>query len=180
MEVNAEHLIGRCLVQTVEEVSTDQESNVRASSLDLYISAPPGTERGQAFLYHTATRNFFAWVFGRSLVGSHLGGALVGLLNSMNEFRSAGEGNFQALLDYMEEEGYLDMRNSPDHALGVLFFAEHFQLEEFWTEAFVHCVGMYESLPRSPGFEVSAHCETKLNLLYWQWDSTSAKLLVHW
>lgn len=166
MAANAERLLGRCLVESVEEVPcSDEESNFRASTLDLYISAPPDTERGQAFLYHTATRNFFAWVFRRSLVGSHLGGALVGLLNSMNEFRSAGEDNLQAIFDYMEEEEYLDMRNSPDHALGVLFFAEHFQLLDIWTEAFVHCVGMYESLPRSPGFEVSADRQAKLDIL---------------
>lgn len=167
MAVDAERLLGRYLVESVEEMSiSDEESNTGASTLDLYISAPPDIERGQAFLYHTATRNFFAWVFRRSLVGNHLGGALVGLLNSLNEFRSVGEDNFQALFDYMDEEGYLDMRNSPDHALGMLFFAEHFQLEEFWTEAFVHCVGMYESLPRSPGFEVSAYRQAKLNILY--------------
>jgi len=65
---------------------------------ELYIPAPRSIERGQAFHYHSATRNFFAWVFGRPLVGSHLGGALVGLLNSMNEFRSAGENNVQAIM----------------------------------------------------------------------------------
>lgn len=112
------------------------------------------TERGQAFLYHTATRNFFAWMFGKSLVGTHLGGALVGLLNSMNEFRSEGEDNVQAIMDYMDEEGYADMRNQPDHALAILSFAEHFHFKDLWIDAFAHCVGMHEILICSPGFEV--------------------------
>ena len=121
---------------------------------DLFIPAPPTAEREQAFLYHTATRNFFAWIFGRPLVGNHLGGALVGLLNSMHEFRSQGEDNVQALLDYMDEEGYADMRNVPDHALAVLFFAEHFQFKDLWIDAFAHCTGMNDILITSAGFEV--------------------------
>ncbi|KAH8658825.1 hypothetical protein BGZ60DRAFT_383150 [Tricladium varicosporioides] len=122
-----------------------------AVNFELYIPAP--ASGGQAFLYHTATRNFFAWIFGKSLVGSHLGGALVGLLNSMNEFRSPGEDNVSKMLDYMDKEGYFDMRNCPDHALAVLFFAEHFHFKDLWTDAFAHCVGMNEKLIASPGFE---------------------------
>ncbi|CAG8983502.1 hypothetical protein HYALB_00004303 [Hymenoscyphus albidus] len=150
----AQPLLERCLIESVEEATgSNEDINNKVSWLDLYITTPSNIERGQIFLHHTSTRNFFAWVFRRSLVGIHLGGALVGLLNTMNEFRSAGEDNFQALFNYMEEEGYLDMRNSPDHALGILFFAEHFRLEQTWLDAFVHCVGMYESLPTSAGFE---------------------------
>lgn len=133
---------------------TGSEANwefARAVNFELYIPAPAVP----AFLYHIATRNFFAWVFGKSLVGSHLGGALVGLLNSMNEFRSPGEDNVSLMLDYMNEEGYSDMRNCPDHALAVLFFAEHFHFKDLWTDAFAHCVGMNEKLIVSAGFEVS-------------------------
>lgn len=121
---------------------------------DLYIPAPPAAGREQAFLYHIATRNFFAWIFGRSLVGTHLGGAVVGLLNSMNQFRSQGEDNVEAILDYMDHEGYADMRKSPDHALGVLYFAEHFQFRDMWVDAFAHCCGMNDILITSTGFEV--------------------------
>ncbi|TVY86525.1 hypothetical protein LAWI1_G007562, partial [Lachnellula willkommii] len=110
-------------------------------------------ETGQAFLYHLATRNLFAWIFGKPLVGIHLGGALVGLLNSLNEFRSEGGDNLQAIIDYMDEEGYADISNQPDHALAILFFAEHFQFKDLWIDAFAHCVGMNEKLITRPGFE---------------------------
>ncbi|PBP24365.1 hypothetical protein BUE80_DR004660 [Diplocarpon rosae] len=123
---------------------------------ELYIPAPPNADRGEAFLYHTATRNFFAWMFGKSLAGVHLGGALVGLLNSMNEFRSMGEDNVQEIMDYMDEEGYADMRNAPDHALAVLYFAEHFRIRDLWLDAFAHCTGMNEYLTISPGFEFTS------------------------
>jgi hypothetical protein len=136
--------------------SEDEKYNKSHNStpFELYIPSPSSVARGQAYLYHIATRNFFAWVFGKSLVGSHLGGALVGLLNSMNEFRDEGEDNLGAIMEYMDDEGYGDMRNQPDHALGVLFFAEHFQFRDLYIDAFTHCVGMCERLHESPGFEV--------------------------
>jgi hypothetical protein len=49
-------------------------------TVELYIPPPPAADKNQTFAYHIATRNFFAWVFRRSMVGSHLGEALVGLL----------------------------------------------------------------------------------------------------
>lgn len=121
---------------------------------ELYVPPPPDADRKEAFLYHMATRNFLAWVFGKSLVGNHLGAALVGLLNSMSQFRSAREDNVQAIMDYMDEEGYADMRSQPDHALAILFFAEHFHFKDLWIDGFAHCTGMNERLVNSSGFEV--------------------------
>lgn len=133
---------------------------------ELYIPAPASAERGQSMLYHVATRNFFAWLFGRSLVGPHLGGALVGLLNSMNEFRNEDVENEIDILDYMDEEGYADMRNHPDHALAVLHFAENFRFRNVWIDAFAHCAGMNELLPHSSEFEVRfVHDPTALIVL---------------
>lgn len=156
-------LLERFLVE-VKYNSTRLEPNINENEkylgirnpkgYELYIPAPPAAAREQAFVFHTATRNFFAWIFGKSLVGTHLGGALVGLLNSMNEFRDGSEDNLAAIMEYMDEEGYGDMRNQPDHALAVLFFAEYFQFKDLYIDAFAHCVGMIEKLHASPGFEV--------------------------
>lgn len=160
VETNCQPLVHRFLAERYSESPSLSDSShedgdfFNSTSVELYIPAPPmTTEKGQAFLYHTATRNFFAWMFGKPLVGHHLGGALVGLLNSMAEFRSQGEDNVQAAIDYIDEEGYADMRNQPDHALAILFFAEHFQFKDMWIDAFAHCVGMYELLIFSPGYE---------------------------
>ena len=64
----------------------------------------------------------------------------------MYEFRSEGEDNVQAVLDYTDMEGYADMRNVPDHALAILFFAEHFQFRDLWIDAFAHCAGINDIL----------------------------------
>lgn len=90
------------------------------------------------------------------MVGNHLGNALVALLSSMHEFRDAGVDNKQDLLAYLDEEGYLDTRHQPNHALGILHLAENFELRELYIDAFAHCVGMSEQLYKSPEYSVSS------------------------
>lgn len=121
---------------------------------ELYIPAPDGYEKTTAHDFHLATRNFFAWVFEKPLVGAHLGHALVQLVQRMEMFRSRGVDNIQDAVDYMAEEGLSDFRDSPDHALGALYFAECYRLRQLWTDAFVHCVGMNDRLVESTGLEV--------------------------
>ncbi|KAM5351147.1 hypothetical protein ACJ41O_003870 [Fusarium nematophilum] len=121
--------------------------------VDMYIPPPPTTDKTQAFHYHLATRNFFAWVFRRSMVGASLGNAFVGLLHSMHEFRSGVEDNVADMMDYFDEEGYLDMANRPSHALALLQLAEFFEMRELYVRAFAHCVGMSDSLFSSPDFQ---------------------------
>ncbi|KAK1992719.1 hypothetical protein LX36DRAFT_587868 [Colletotrichum falcatum] len=121
--------------------------------VELYIPAPPTADKEQAFAYHLATRNFLAWVFRRSVVGEYLGVALIGLLNSMAEFRGDDEDNVSGLMAYMDEEGYLDINGQPHHAVALLHLAEFFQMTDMYIDAFSHCVGMSEHLQHSPEFE---------------------------
>jgi hypothetical protein len=158
-------LLNRFLVQDhdgspVSEPSSSDDAEyfnwtAKSGRYELYIPAPSTCDRGKAMLHHIATRNFFAWMFGRPMVGPHLGGALVELLNSMNEFRSPVTDNVGDILDYMEDEDYADMRNEPNHALAILFFAEHFQFRDLWIDAYAHCAGMNERLSESSEYEVS-------------------------
>ena len=126
-----------------------------AGQFELYIPVPSHYKREEAFSFHLTTRNFFAWMFGKPLVGPRLGEALLALLRRMDEFRSQDADNIDDILHYMEEEGYIDLKCQPNNALAVLFFAEHAQLPELWTEAFVHCVGMNDILIKSTEYEVS-------------------------
>ncbi|KXH34401.1 hypothetical protein CSIM01_00312 [Colletotrichum simmondsii] len=121
--------------------------------IELYIPAPPMADKEQAFSYHLATRNFFAWIFRRSVVGEHLGTALIGLLNSMAEFRGNEQDNVSDLTSYLDEEGYYDIKGVPQHALAMLHLAEVFQLRDLYVDAFSHCVGMSEELFYSPEYQ---------------------------
>lgn len=139
----------------IDEVLDEYLSGAsEADFVELYIPAPTNSERGEAFIYHTATRNFFAWLCKKSLIGQDLGSALVALLNSMSQFRSDDVSNVDDIVAYIDEEGYADIRNTPDHALAIMYFAEHFHFKDMWIDALAHCAGMCEKLHNSPGFEV--------------------------
>jgi hypothetical protein len=92
------------------------------------------------------------------MVGDHLGHALVGLMNNMHEFRSADADNFDDLMNYLDEEGYLDIRGQPNHALAMLHFAEVFQMRDIYIDAFAHCVGMSDRLFLSSEYQVRSCC----------------------
>ena len=102
-----------------------------------------------------------AWVFRRSLVGENLGSAIVGLMYSMHEFRSDNvEDHAADVHAYLDEEGYLDLVNQPNHALGLLYYAETFRIRDMYIRALAHCVGMSDCLHVCPGYpvcEASAH-----------------------
>jgi len=122
---------------------------------ELYIPAPTDLSREEAFRYHLTTRNFFAWMFDKPVVGDYLGGALIALYERMNEFRPNEEQNEDDILAFIDSQGYTDFRDCCDHALGVLQFAEELELTELWTDAFVHCAGMWGTLDKSAEFAVS-------------------------
>lgn len=89
------------------------------------------------------------------MVGDQLGNALIALVHSMEEFREPGVDNLQDLYNYLDEEGYLDMRDQPDHALAILHLAEAFKIRALYLHAFAHCVGMCERLYKHSEYSVS-------------------------
>lgn len=121
---------------------------------EMFISAPAHLSRDEAFRHHLTTRNFFAWMFEKPLVGDRLGHALTSLLERMNELRPDPRENEDDILAYIDGQGYTDFRDCPDHALAILHFAESFHYRELWTDAFVHCTGMYDRLETSAEYEV--------------------------
>ena len=133
------------------------------AKFELYIPAPQSLSREEAFQHHITTRNFFAWMFEKPLVGNRLGDALIVLHQRMNEFKPNPEQNEDDILAYIDKQGYTDFRDCCDHALAVLRLAEKLQLRELWTDAFVHCAGMWEQLDMSDEFEV---CNSGPEVLY--------------
>ena len=124
------------------------------NTCELYIPAPDDSSREDSFQWHITTRNFFAFVFGKPLVGTHLGKSLIDLQKRMHLFRSGQINNHEDFIVYAEKLGYLNFVNCPDYALAMLYYAEHYQLQELWIDAFAHCVGMNDNLCLSTEFEV--------------------------
>jgi hypothetical protein len=123
--------------------------------VELYIPAPSIADKDEALQFHLATRNFFAWVFRRSLVGEHLGSALIDLMENMNELRVLNADNVGDLMNYLDEEGYLDMARQPVHSVAILRLAEHFKWKELYIESFAHCAGMSDRLYLCSEYRVS-------------------------
>ncbi|KAL8705339.1 MAG: hypothetical protein Q9201_001538 [Fulgogasparrea decipioides] len=121
---------------------------------ELFIPAPSGLTRDEAFRYHLTSRNFFAWMFEKPLVGDRLGDSLLALLERMNKFRGDEDQNLEDMLAYIDSQEYTDFRSCPDHALAILRFAEKNELLELWRDSFCHCAGMSEELPSSAEFEL--------------------------
>ncbi|GAB7354033.1 hypothetical protein MBLNU459_g4616t3 [Dothideomycetes sp. NU459] len=170
-EVESGPLFSMCFAQTTSERSSlprafgahgsssslSDSGYSSASSPDntfeLYVPAPDYASREDAFQWHLATRNYFAWVSDMPLVGATLGKSLIDLLQRMTLFRSERADNMQDLLSYAHRLGYLDFRHCPDYALAFLCFAEHYRMRDLWTDAFAHCVGMNDKLCLSPEFD---------------------------
>ena len=129
-------------------------TNRQASSVELFIPTPDEVTRQDAFRWHITTRNFFAFLLGKPLVGEHMGRAFVDLQERLCLFRPGGVNNREDFLDYIENQGYRDLVECTDYALASLFYAEHYKLRDVWVDAFAHCVGMTDSLILSPEFSV--------------------------
>lgn len=143
------------LIEKFVDRAVSEEEAYQNGKVDLYIPAPAAANRSEAVQYHLIIRNFFAWVTRRSVVGRHLGNALIGLTEAMDEFRDPDVDNIGDLFAYLDEEGYLDMGNQPDHALAMLHLSESLQMREMYTDAFAHCVGMSEHLYKHHEYSVS-------------------------
>jgi hypothetical protein len=163
--MNCYPLLERFMTSEVSEVPTSPtfathhahfaRMSKQQPRIELYIPAPPGSDKRQAYSYHLATRNLFAFIFGKPLVGEHLGTALITLFHSLHEFRTGDTDNIKDLMTYMDDEGYTDMKDRPTHALAILHLAEVFQLRDLYVEAFAHCCGMSDRIFLGPEYQVS-------------------------
>ncbi|KAI1094446.1 hypothetical protein F5B19DRAFT_58436 [Rostrohypoxylon terebratum] len=166
LEARCIPFIDRFMAQNVTKSSgwaqTDHGELVRRSRIELFIPPPPRSDKQMSYEYHLATRNFIAFIFRRSVVGEHLGAALVSLMHSLFEFRSGYVDNVRDLMDYLDEEGYLNFKNNATHSLAILHLAETFQMKDLYISAFAHCCGMSDQLPASPEYQLISSGTRKL------------------
>lgn len=122
-----------------------------SSTVQLFFPAPEALSREESFRWHISTRNFFAFLLGKPLVGEHMGQTYVELQERLRLFRPEANNDLD-FLDYAENQGYRDLVECTDYALAILFYAEHYKHREIWIDAFAHCVGMNDSLALSPEY----------------------------
>ena len=122
--------------------------------VNLYIPAPDSLSRQEVLKWHVTTRNFFAFLLGKPLVGYSMGQTFIDLQERIRLFRSGSMDNQDDFLQYVEDQGYRDFAECTDYALASLFYAETYKIRPAWIDAFAHCVGMNESLSLSPEYAV--------------------------
>ncbi|TKX27446.1 hypothetical protein C1H76_0283 [Elsinoe australis] len=137
----------------------------------LFIGAPEYLSRDEAHQWHITTRNIFAWMMDKPLVGYSLGQSLIDLLERLLTIRSATSDGVRDCVAYAERMGYVNMSNQPDYALAMLSFAEHFRLPDLWTNAFVHCAGMNDILYQSSELDsISKQTQAAITKAYLKMD----------
>ncbi|KAI0405383.1 hypothetical protein F4802DRAFT_181229 [Xylaria palmicola] len=125
--------------------ATSYHENI-TNQIELFIPAPSESDKRQSYTYHLATRNLFAFIFHRPVVGECLGSTLITLVHNLHQFRTSDADNIQDLMSYMNEMGYSDVSGHPTHALAMLHLAEAFRLRDLYIDAFAHCCGMFDQL----------------------------------
>lgn len=157
---NCSYLLEDCLVTRRVSSSvtlSDSGNDSSASSShdtkirELFIPSPVDSSKDRAYTYHVTTRNFFALLTNQALVGPKLGLALVELWQRTKEWQPSVDAT-ATLLSYCEQQGYLSLADNVTHATAILHFAEKARIQDLWTNAFVHCVGMHERLDLSPDY----------------------------
>lgn len=112
---------------------------------ELHLPPPSSLSRDQAVDYNMTSRNYFAMLMDRPLVGRRLNVALTALWRRLAQWQP-DDPPFPAFTSYCRRQGYFHLANSPRHATAVLAFAETARLAGPWTNAFAHCVGMHDRL----------------------------------
>ncbi|KAI9893684.1 MAG: hypothetical protein M1814_005899 [Vezdaea aestivalis] len=121
---------------------------------EIYFPAPVDQSKTDILRHHLTTRNIFALLLHKSLVGINLFQALSDLHERLGLYMPPESDNTSMIIEYIVSKGLDDVRNDPASAAGLLAWSEGQEVRwrEGWREAFVNCAGMYSrviSVPES-------------------------------
>lgn len=139
--------IGR---RTSPEVgSSGNEAEIRH---EMHFPAPPDSSRLDLLRCHITTRNFFALLLGKPLVGLTFYQALTDLHERLQVYMPINTNCALVIVRSLMEHRLHNVCNDPAAAAGLLGWSEHPEVcwQEGWREGFVHCSGMYAQLRSMP------------------------------
>ena len=130
------------------------------------IHFPPPTEGSKTTIlrYHITTRNLFAFLTKKPLVGLTFYQALVDLHQRLHLYMPQGTDCTRLLIDYLTESNHQNVSNDPAAAAGLLAWSEEAEVQwrDGWREGFVHCCGMYTRLVTIPEYADISHTSRTL------------------
>ena len=104
--------------------------------------------------HHTTTRNFFALLKDKPLVGLTYFQALMDLFERLKLWMPTDCNPCEMLVKYLLKNGLHNIANDPGAAAGMLAWSEDVEVrwQEGWRESFVHCTGMYAQVQARPEY----------------------------
>lgn len=114
---------------------------------------PVGSSIDEASHYRITTRNYIAYLLGKSLIGSSLGIALRDVWQRIQRWHTDGA-DLQLFLGYCKVQGYTELTGRPYNATAMLAFAESARLRSSWIHAFAHCVAMQDRIDEDSEYDL--------------------------
>lgn len=140
--------------QPTPPMSDGRETDETPVIHEIYLEPPQEASTLDILRHHLTSRNFFAMLLNKSLVGLNLFQALLDLHERVRLYMPDEVDSVGLIVDYLETNHLSDVRDNPASAAGLLAWSENDKVRWHagWREAFVHCVGMYSRLSVLPEY----------------------------
>lgn len=121
---------------------------------EMHFPAPHDASRVDVLRSHITTRNFFALLLTKPLVGLTFYQALMDLHQRLQLYMPGDPNCALIIIKCLMENSLHNVCNDPAAAAGLLAWSEDEDVcwQEGWREGFVHCSGMYARLRGLPEF----------------------------
>ena len=135
----------RALPTLSEHGDPRKESPIRH---EIHFPAPENASRTELLRHHITTRNLFAFLLSKPLVGLTYYQALTDLHERLMLYMPKVVDCAQLMIQYLNRNHLQNVTNDPAAAAGLFAWIENGNIawQEGWREAFVHCVGMYHDM----------------------------------
>ncbi|KAL8952532.1 MAG: hypothetical protein Q9222_001562 [Ikaeria aurantiellina] len=119
---------------------------------EIHFPASENASRIEILRHHITTRNLFAFLLDRPMIGLTYYQALTDLYERLAFYMPQEVDCAQLVVRYLIRNQLQNVSNDPAAAAGLLAWIESTQSRwlEGWREAFVHCVGMHKELRDLP------------------------------
>lgn len=130
----------------------------------IHFPAPDGCAGQEMLRYHLTTRNFFALLLSRPLVGLTFYQALIDLHQRLLLYLPGDANCALMIIRCLMENNLHNVCDDPAAAAGLLAWSEDEDIywQEGWREGFVHCSGMYTQLRTLYEFRDVSHTSRAL------------------
>lgn len=151
----------RALASSLEMSNAGNEAQIR---YEIHFPAPNDASRTEILRHHITTRNYFAFLLNRPLVGLTFYQALMDLHERLLVLMPKQSNCTDAIIGFLTRNRLHNICNDPAAAAGLLAYSEDDEVQwpEGWREGFVHCSGMYTKLRELPEFRDISHVSRTL------------------